>query len=114
VGAWILRGHLQRTGNFKKAVSDYHSRKKEFGRRYLGQVLARAPKLDVAKTLARANQPFEKARLAKARAKERAQAAGEPDREEAMASEPAVSKAAQAKAGRPKAGQKKRSKRAAR
>jgi hypothetical protein len=58
VGAWILGGHLRRSGSLDRAVSDYHSRKPALGRKYLGQVLARAAGLDVRRTLARANSPL--------------------------------------------------------
>ena len=78
VGAWILRGHLKRTNDFKAAVSDYHSRKKALGRKYLGNVLARAKNLNVERTLARANKPLEKEPGAAAKDKGKAALKGKP------------------------------------
>jgi hypothetical protein len=56
VGAWILRGHLRRTGSLRRAIADYHSREPARGRRYLRLALARLGGLDAARTLARANR----------------------------------------------------------
>jgi soluble lytic murein transglycosylase-like protein len=57
-GAWILAGHLLRTKSFARALGDYHSRVPDRGRRYLEGVLARAGRLDVRRTLERANRPL--------------------------------------------------------
>ncbi|MDR2612672.1 MAG: hypothetical protein LBG06_07585, partial [Deltaproteobacteria bacterium] len=53
--AWILRSALAEGGGPLEAVASYHSRKPGRRRAYLRAALARAPRLDVARTLARAN-----------------------------------------------------------
>ncbi|MDR3153162.1 MAG: transglycosylase SLT domain-containing protein [Deltaproteobacteria bacterium] len=55
VAAWILRGALSEGGGPLAAVASYHSPKPGRGRIYLKAVLERAGKLDVERTLARAN-----------------------------------------------------------
>jgi hypothetical protein len=55
VGAWILREHLEKTGDPMVAISIYHSRVKKHRERYLKQAMSRAKTLDVMKTLSRAN-----------------------------------------------------------
>ncbi|MDR1050941.1 MAG: lytic transglycosylase domain-containing protein [Deltaproteobacteria bacterium] len=58
VGAWILRGHLRRTGSFEQAAADYHSRSKRLGGKYLAALRSKARDLDVRRTLRRANRGF--------------------------------------------------------
>jgi soluble lytic murein transglycosylase-like protein len=55
VGAWLLRWHLERTGDPLKAIAGYHSRSEGRGGRYLREALGRARGLRVRDTLARAN-----------------------------------------------------------
>ncbi len=39
VAAWILRSHLDQTGNLAQAIAHYHSRTPKFGTAYKGRVL---------------------------------------------------------------------------
>ncbi|MDR1546927.1 MAG: lytic transglycosylase domain-containing protein [Deltaproteobacteria bacterium] len=55
VGAWLLRGHLRRTGDPAQAAADYHSRTPDRGRRYRRALLRRALRLQADRTLAWAN-----------------------------------------------------------
>jgi soluble lytic murein transglycosylase-like protein len=55
VGAWILRGHLARTGSLGLAIASYHSRRPARGRRYLSAALGRLGRLSPRRILARAN-----------------------------------------------------------
>ena len=40
VSAWILKGHLQRTGSLSKAIAHYHSRTPRHGYKYKNRVLS--------------------------------------------------------------------------
>ncbi len=40
VAAWILRGHMDRTGNLSTAIAHYHSRTPKFGGPYKGKVIS--------------------------------------------------------------------------
>ena len=40
VAAWILRGHMDETGNLAQAIAHYHSRTPKFGGPYKGKVVA--------------------------------------------------------------------------
>ncbi|MDR1041905.1 MAG: lytic transglycosylase domain-containing protein [Deltaproteobacteria bacterium] len=55
VAAWILRGCLSEGKGHLDALMSYHSRKPHRRAIYLRAALARAPRLDVERTLARAN-----------------------------------------------------------
>ena len=39
VAAWILRGHMNETGNLSQAIAHYHSRTPRFGYAYKGRVV---------------------------------------------------------------------------
>lgn len=39
VAAWILRNHMNRTGNLSKAIAHYHSKTPRFGYAYKGKVI---------------------------------------------------------------------------
>ncbi len=39
IAAWILKGHLNETGNLAKAIAHYHSRTPRHGRRYQSKVI---------------------------------------------------------------------------
>jgi len=39
VAAWILRGHMDRTGDLSKAIAHYHSKTPKFGGPYKGKVI---------------------------------------------------------------------------
>ncbi len=39
VAAWILRGHIDDTGNLSKAIAHYHSRTPRYGQAYKKKVL---------------------------------------------------------------------------
>lgn len=40
VAAWILRNHINRTGNLSQAIADYHSRTPKFGYPYKNKVMS--------------------------------------------------------------------------
>ncbi len=40
VAAWILRGHMDRTGNLSTAIAHYHSKTPKFGGPYKGKVIS--------------------------------------------------------------------------
>ena len=40
VAAWILRNHMDETGNLSQAIAHYHSRTPRYGSRYQGKVLS--------------------------------------------------------------------------
>lgn len=40
VAAWILRGHLDETGDLSKAIAHYHSRTPRFGQSYKAKVVS--------------------------------------------------------------------------
>lgn len=40
VAAWILRGHLDRTGSLSKAIAHYHSKTPSYGSKYKKKVIA--------------------------------------------------------------------------
>jgi len=40
VAAWILRGHMDRTGNLSTAIAHYHSKTPKFGTPYKGKVIS--------------------------------------------------------------------------
>jgi hypothetical protein len=53
--AWLLRSHLIETRDPLKAISVYHSRRPDLKKRYLKTALDRARRLDVERTINRAN-----------------------------------------------------------
>jgi len=57
VSGWILKGHLDRTGDIWQAIGDYHNRTKELGDAYRVRVLKNLlSKVDYDVLLAKANQ----------------------------------------------------------
>jgi len=40
VASWILRGHIDRTGNLSTAIAHYHSKTPKFGGPYKGKVIS--------------------------------------------------------------------------
>ena len=57
VSGWILKGHLDRTGDIWQAIADYHSRTEDLGKAYLVRVLNNLlSDMDYDALVARANQ----------------------------------------------------------